>query len=135
MIDFKSFDKIFHILCLLITGGMVSWCLYNYCLDLDVCLVDQKAFGEEDNYITPALSFCFYDPVVQKKLDQNYPGINKILYTKFLNGKHWDDKMLDIDFETVSLSLEDFIVIYRFVWDDGTHKTYSVSDFSNYIIY
>ena len=68
ILDCKSFDKIFHILCLLITGGMVNWCLYNYCLDLDVCLVDQKAFGEEDNYITPAISLCFMDPVMQKKL-------------------------------------------------------------------
>ena len=59
---FETSQRIFSILCILVTFGLVGWCFYEYQLDLDLSLVTLKAFGEDENMIMPDVSLCFHNP-------------------------------------------------------------------------
>ena len=45
---FETFERIFIVVCVHVTFGLVSWCLYEYQLDRDVSLVSLKELGEDD---------------------------------------------------------------------------------------
>ena len=57
---FETFERIFIMVCVLLTFGLVCWCVYEYQLDLDLSLVSIKEFGEDDNMIMPTISMCFF---------------------------------------------------------------------------
>ena len=109
---FYMINIIFHILCIAATIGCVSWCVWNYSLDLDVSLVEHREFGEEENYIKPAISVCFVDPFLKDQMKDFNPRINMSEYKDFLAGKHWTEEMSQINFENVTKKLEDFIAGY-----------------------
>ena len=123
---FEIFETIFSILCILVTFGLVSWCFYEYQLDLDLSLVSLKEFGEDENMIMPAISLCFREPFLFDKFNNGGLGFNVSFrqYKDFLLGKTWDDRMLDIDFENVTKKLEDYLVRYDVIWKNGSYFSY-----------
>ena len=81
----EIFEGIFSVVCVHVTIGLVSWCFYEYQLDLDVSLVSLKKFGEDGNMIMPTMSLCFSDPVHTDKFD-NERGVkvtNEVRRGKF----------------------------------------------------
>ena len=135
---FEIIQGIFSILCILVTLGLVAWCFYEYQLDLDLSLVTLKEFGEDENMIMPDVSLCFMNPFLMDTFDNESifdngnngmsPGARE--YKKFLIGfgepigKTWDEKMLDIDFETVTKKLDDYLESYLVTWRNGSVHVY-----------
>lgn len=56
----------------------------------------------------PSHTICIIDPFLESKFEIfNDDWINKFTYVKFLSGGFWDDRMLDIDYDNVTVSLVD----------------------------
>lgn len=108
-LTFKHFNQIFDVVCILTTIGLVSWCLYAYNLNEDTSMVDFKMYHTSEVDLYPSLTLCLSDPFDNDKLKEIGEGINSSSYADFLNGRHWDERMIDIDYDNVSLDIENFI--------------------------
>ena len=123
---FEIFECSFTIVCILVTFGLVSWCVYEYQLDLNLSLVSLKEIREDDNMIMPAMSLCFRDPFLTDKFENGDLGFNVsyLQYKKFLLGSSWDDRLYAIDFENVTKRIEDYLVRYDVIWRNGSNSSY-----------
>ena len=90
--------------------GLTAWCLYKYSLDEDVSLVSFANFNDDENKVYPALTTCFWNPFLNKRLNTYGPGINTTTYSSFIQGNYWDTRMVNIDYDDVTVSLEDFLI-------------------------
>ena len=106
-------QNIFHLSCLLATVALQIQCLLNYFRNEDVSIVEYKTLSNpsttlirdpEDNFY-PSISFCIINPFLESKLKSYGNGINTTSYSKFLQGDLWDDRMLKIDYDDVTVSL------------------------------
>ena len=121
---FKLFQNFIHAICILATLICVYQCFYQYQLDLDVSLVENKLFDAEEGYIKPAISMCFFDPFIPQKFDDNYPHLNMSDYKSFVSGKLWKKNLLKVNFEKVTRMLDDYIVGYFIQWNNASFKFY-----------
>ena len=104
------FKRLYHLLCITSTLAMTAYCVYQYQLNKDVSIVDFKEFNEEEDFIYPTITVCFATNFIQEKLSDNQNGINVNAYYEFLSGNHWQDNMLDIDFDNVTVRIEDYLL-------------------------
>ena len=108
--------------CLVATIALQIYCLFHYLSDQDVSMVNYTKFHTSKDAIYPSFSFCIRDPIIQEKFDQYEETINMSSYVHFLRGKLWDDKLLTVDYDNVSVSLsENLINGYYHTHADSTH--------------
>ena len=117
---------IFHLCCLLIACGLASRCVYKFLKNDNLSIIEFKKFhlGNLDR-IYPSISICVINPFLGHELKRYGEDINVTSYSYFLQGLHWDDRMLDIDFDNVTISLDDNL---KFVWlilHNTTHYFYN----------
>ena len=99
----------FRLICI---AGAIStsvWCCYLFALDEDVSLVSFKEFNKDDAGRYPSFTLCFAFPFLEQKLKLLGDGITGTLYQKFLKGEYWDNRMVSIDYDNVTLNLEDYV--------------------------
>ena len=72
------FNRLISVIGIIATIACVCWCVWQYCLDLDLSLVNHEKFGEHDNRMTPDFSLCFGDPFLIDNLNEY--GLNVTLY-------------------------------------------------------
>ena len=106
MAEWKHF---FRWVCILITILLTGWCSYKYSLDYDVSLVAFVKFNDDRQKVYPAMTFCFWNPFYNEKLKKYGAGINTTTYSEYLQDNYWDDRMVSIDYDDVTVSLEDYI--------------------------
>ena len=101
----------FRLVCILTTIALVIWCCIEFNENEDVCEVSFKKFHEDKDSIYPELTFVLpnrFDETALRSYDESF---NEYNYSKFLNGvSHWDEKMLHVDFDKVSMGLEDYVL-------------------------
>ena len=110
----------YHIICLCITILIVCFCFYKYSLDEDVSLIDFKTFNEDRLSLYHTTSLCFYNPFLAAELAKLGNGINTTSYSKFLQGQLQDERMKMIDYDDVTLSLEDKLIAVSAKMENGT---------------
>ena len=100
----------FSVLCILGTLGLAFNCFLKYKENDDISRTSYQKFhfgGKENVY--PSTTLCFVDPFLDHELQKYGDGINASSYSKFLLGRHWDDRMLKVDFDNVTISLTDYL--------------------------
>ena len=102
-------QHIFHAACILATIGLQMQCIYNYFLNEDTSVVEYRTFLDHKDSLYPSMSFCIKDPFLESKFQNYGDGINKSSFVKFLQGRFWDERMLGIDYDHVTVSLEDVL--------------------------
>ena len=120
--DFNFFNSIFHVICVSFTLWCVGICFYNYHLDLDVSLVEHRTFGAANDYITPAISLCLFDPFSEDKFNESFLGFDKKAYTSFLAGNHWNERMQNTNFDNITKSLDEYLNGYWVQWRNLSWK-------------
>ena len=103
-------SRCFRLVCMFFTIALTGWCLYKYILDEDVSLVAFAKFNDDKQSLYPALTMCFWNPFYNKKLKEFGSGINTSTYSNFIQGNYWDNRMLSIDYDDVTVSLEDYMI-------------------------
>ena len=96
----------FQIVCTLGAAVTVFWCGWEYSKNDDVVEVAFKKFGDDPDSIYPVITLCFESPLSEEKLKLYGDEISKAKYQYFLSGQYFDKRMLDVDYETVSLELK-----------------------------
>lgn len=127
LLSLAQFHCVFHFVCLLVTIGLGISCLVKYFSDQDISRVDYKKFHHEvqDN-IYPSISLCIINPFLEHELKKyGDDDINITSYSYFLQGLHWDDRMLKIDFDNVTVSLTDNL---DFIYIQLHNDTYYIYD-------
>ena len=95
--------------CILATAALVIVCLVQFHYDEDLTEVSFKRFLEDKESIYPEISICIGDAYLGENFRSFGDGINETTYEQFLIGKLWDIRMLDIDYNNVTINIEDFI--------------------------
>ena len=120
-------ELIYDCFCVVCFIGCAIWCIFVYSLNQDTCLVDLKLYNEEPNYLYPSISLLIINPFIEEKLRAYGDGINAVTYSKFLSGQHWDERMLHIDYDNVTIDLNDYFIGYDMLSDN-----YSVITINNF---
>ena len=116
----------FKILCIVATVATIAVWIYNYTLDLDLCLVDFKYYANTKDSIPPVLSVCFSDPFEKDKLKEY--GVNQSMYLSYLNGDFEDPNMKNVNYDNISLNLMDYSGPYYVGWHNGSLIKYQFSN-------
>jgi hypothetical protein len=119
--------SIFHLLCSISAFSLTCWCIYKYMKDEDVSLVNYKRYHSDENSIYPSLTLCFNNPFINDKLKSYGDGVNITTYSKFLKGLYWDERMTQIDYDNVTLDIENYIVEAKVVVANGSLHSHNGS--------
>ena len=101
-------------ICIIGTAILLIWCYLEYREDEDVVEISFKKYGKDEDSIYPDISLCFDHPFNEDQLKSYDSTLTKSLYTLFLTGQtffgEWNEIVLDINYENVSLHLKDYMI-------------------------
>ena len=107
-------SQFFQMICIIGAISLLSWCYSEYAKNDDVVEVSFKKYGKDEDSIYPDVSLCFDYPFNEEILKEYDNALTKSLYGLFLSGGdflgHWDERVLDIKYENVSVNLNDHII-------------------------
>ena len=109
---------VFNLLCWIATITLVSYWIYVYTLDEDLCIVDYKKYIENESDAFPVLSICLQNHISEEKLKLQNPEIDVETYIDFLSGKIFDKELAKINYENVMVLRENIIITFKHVFDD-----------------
>ena len=108
----KSICSCFNYLCLLIAFVLTVWCLLEYSKNSNITEVSYQYFDskkEENQY--PALTLCFLNAYKDADLKKyNDEALNGTSYSEFLSGRYWNEKMMEVDYNSATIDIHDFII-------------------------
>ena len=107
--SFETFSRAFQILCILGTLSLLTWCIWQFSKDEDFAEISFKKYGVDKNSVYPDISLCFEPFLKNGQLRKRKTSAPE--YYKYLNGLKHDERLRSIDFEKVSLQLEDKLVM------------------------
>ena len=95
-ITFRYLFKAFCIVCLLC---MVWYWFYKFIIeDRNIGTVDYRSFKNDLNVKYPVASLCFDEPIVDRKVAENYPNLNKTNYMEYLEGDAFDKTFKKVNY-------------------------------------
>ena len=127
----RGLGIIFSVLCWCATIWMIGWCCHKYYLDEDETVVSFNTFYASPIDVYPSFSLCFTSPYDEHKLKKYGNDVTPESYGDFLGGLLWNDRMLDIDYEEVSINYKDYFVGYEVVYRDATTASNKTYEFDN----
>ena len=101
--------NVYSLTCVIATLILQIYCLTHYLSDKDVSMVDYTKFHTSHDAIYPSISICISPPFVEEKFDQ-FEDISYEEYQKFWIDKSWDDRVLKVDYDNVTVSLSDNLI-------------------------
>ena len=107
--NYKVTYYVFHSVCSFATILFLSYCLYEYSLNEDISQVTFQEFHKNEKNIYPSLTVCLSSIFLEDKFVTHGQGINLSTYTEYLYGEHWDDRMIDVDYDNVTTKFEDYL--------------------------
>ena len=109
--EWHFLGKVFQILCLVATGWLIYIDSLKFFKNEDRSLVEYRTFHDTKKDIYPSISICFYGPGIYdcKKLNETYGVEHAEEYMKFLKGDVWEDRMVGVKYDEVTLDVEDRI--------------------------
>ena len=123
-----SFTIAYHIcivLCTIITLVLVFQSLRKYMLDENSTRVNHIKFNYGDpGNIYPSITLCVFNPFLEKELKRYREDINITTYFDFLKGKLWDEQMMSIDYDRVTVSLMNNFIGVRMTLANGSRYEY-----------
>ena len=105
---------VFDTFCLMASICTISYCIYSYRLDEDSTSVKFKLFDRnslDQGY--PSFTVCFLDPFLKYKFKSYGKGINRHRYKKAAWGRSWDSRMNEIDYDSVTIDLNENIIFLQ----------------------
>ena len=101
--------------CILATLGTTAWQLWNYRYGPDQTVVTFKKFNEMETDLYPSLGLCWTMIINEESLKRCGSNFSAMDYVNFLGGwPKWDEKMLTVDYDDVTLHLDDYVQSYGY---------------------
>ena len=123
MVENINVRSLYHLVCLGSTVGLFFYCGWKFIQNKSNTLVDFRSFHQEDIDIYPSFSVCFNlagNPTEDEVPDtdglfnatklKTIFGIEMLKdYVHFLQGRNWNRTMVDINYDDVTINLENYI--------------------------
>ena len=96
---------------------MTLWVTLEYMKNEDVIEISYRKFDQtkgDSHY--PAMSLCFVDAYRQSEFEKHYSNdndqnkINASSYSEFINGNMWDERMLKVSYDAVTIDINDYLI-------------------------
>ena len=100
----------FRFLCLIATIGMCIHCTYEFSKNKDLTEISTATFNKGNGMMYPQLGLCIENQFLEGELKKLGEGVNASSYRLFLEGKLWNDRMVNVSIETITINLEDHIL-------------------------
>ena len=110
----------FHFICWIAAVTMVSYWIYKFTLNEDLCRTDYKHYYDTESDEFPVLSLCIKNPISENLLKNYDPELDKERYLSFLNGSYFDRKLLDIDYNKVTIDMSEESSVPYALWGNGS---------------
>lgn len=110
MSTYLNVVSFFQFLCIISAITLGILCILEFVKDEDLTEVSFKRFNEDEESIYPEITICMSDAYLGNKLNMFGEDITETAYERFLKGQLWDDRMLDIDYNNVTLDIEDYLI-------------------------
>ena len=110
----------FHVICWIITTYLVSYWIYAYTLDHDLCIVDYKKYLETESDEFPVLSICLKNQISEQKLQLQAPKVDIETYLNFLRGDIYEKELAKINHENVTNDISKYVTGSRVIYRNGT---------------
>ena len=121
--DNKKAKSLYHFICLVSTFGLFCYCVWKFIQDKSNALVDFRSFHNEKKDIYPSFTICFQSPVeIPGSLKGGTYGIYNVSklkklhgiddlksYVDFLGGKFWNEPISVVNYDDVTINLEDYV--------------------------
>ena len=136
-ISFRRLKLAYVGVCIVAAIGSVIWGVYIYSLDEDLTRIDVKSFNQDKGSIYPSISLFFYSPSVNEKFGEKFGkvrnGITPTMYKMFLQGDVWNETLMDIDYNDVTLNIMDYFRGYDIEYSDRSVVSYNINNINNTI--
>ena len=119
-IRYEYFRYSFFSICLIATIAFNILCLSQYLENGDLCVIDFQKFNNDKERIYPSISICLNNPFIEKRLAQYGKDFTIPNYRSFLKGEFWDSRMLDIDYDNVTVPMIDNLLEYGVQYPNWT---------------
>ena len=103
-------EVIFKIFCMFGAVATAIWCCYEFAKNEDICEVSYKRFLQDSQSTYPDLFVLFPYLLNETAFENLGVGMNTSTFKEILEGKRWDDRMLEIPLDDVSLKLESYMI-------------------------
>ena len=100
----------YYTMCVFLTVAMTMYGVQIYLLDKDVSAIGFKTFNLQEDYIYPAITFCFEPQFSKHAFEKIGKELNTSIYKDFLDGFIWQHKLLGIDYDNVTIKIHDNIL-------------------------
>ena len=130
-IKWSYFIVCFHFICWSAVISIISYWIYIYTLNEDLCLVDYKNYFESKSDEPPALSICLKNPIAEEKMKMVAPQVEADTYLRFLNGDYFNVTLLDIEYQQVIYDFSEHTPEIYLSWTNGTNG-YARSDLGEF---
>ena len=111
--------KIYIFVCIACTTAAIVRCIYEYWQNHDISRIKFHQFNQNKEGVAPSISLCFRNMFIEKELENFGDGINAVSYRSFLQGKTMDDRMTKIDYDNVTLDINDYLDRIKFITSLG----------------
>ena len=122
----KKISYVYFMACLCATIGLIIYSINRYLRNEDTTLVRIIKFLSTGDAVYPSMSFCirppFFDEAFEVYTDDK---INMTSYMKFLNGELWNDRMLGMEYDDVTMSLTNNILEAHYHTHQGKKYTWN----------
>ena len=98
--------QFYRLLCIVATISMFLYCTYKYAQNRDVSMVDFMEITGEDSNVYPAISICLSTDF----LERTWANETNDNYWSFLSGSHWEDRLLDVSYDNITESVQDYFL-------------------------
>ena len=121
----KIINRITFVLCLFATVGLSAYAISRYLENEDITLVQSLRYHSSEERLYPSISLCIIPPFLENEFIKykNF-GINMTSYIHFLEGKTWNERMLDIDYDKVTVSFADNLLNSYFMTQDHERRNW-----------
>ena len=102
--------SLFQLVCIILTVSIITYNIILYSQDEDLTEVSYKMYNQDEESIYPGITICVDAPFRGKELEAYGTGINKTTYEHFLRGRLWDDRMLSIEFNSITIDIKDYLI-------------------------
>ena len=107
---------------------MVIYWLYKYkVIDRDIGVLSLISLEEAKEIEFPMPSLCLIEPFIDKSFNTNHSIINSTDYIKYLKGNASHNSVETIDYERVTLNLNDYFLFATEVWRNDSDTTINSS--------
>ena len=130
---FRKFYKLSFSLCCFVTViFMIVYWYYKYAVeDRDIGVVDYVSFQEATEIEYPIVSLCFYNPFLLHKIKYINPYIDETKYLQFLKGNIMGKVFEEIDYQNISLNIDDYFSSAFELWFNKTRYDKSTLSFDH----